>query len=140
MAQVTIHDSSMSGITWKAAVGPQVSEHLVMIEITKAGKHGFLLEESRPWDATCKVWRCPRPSGIPKYLWALLTQKLQEFEPRVEVPSPQKPSLPSPLRGSFPGASQSISVGRMSFPSFLAMELVEVHCSESYRRHAAQAH
>jgi hypothetical protein len=94
----------MSGITWKAAVGPQVSEHLVMIEITKAGKHGFLLEESRPWDATCKVWRCPRPSGIPKYLWALLKQKLQEFEPRLEVPSPQKP--PVPLASGGPSQAQ----------------------------------
>ena len=125
-----------------------MSEHLLMIEISKAGKHGLLLEESRPWDATSKVWRCPRPSGIPKYLWALLEQKLRQIEPVAVAPSvalhQKAPAvMPSPAHGIrriFPGASEAIGNGRTSFPAFLAMELVEAHCPEIYRRHTAQAH
>ena len=65
-----------------------MSRHLLMIEISKAGKHGLLLEESWAWDAAGKVWRCPlRPSGIPKYFWALLDQKLRQIEPMAVTPS-----------------------------------------------------
>jgi hypothetical protein len=108
MAPITIYASSMSGITWKAAVGPQVSEHLVMIEISKAGKHGLLLQESRPWDATSKVWRCPRPSGIPKYLWALLEQKLRQSEPLPKAGPAAVPARPRRGLSSQEAASRGV--------------------------------
>ena len=38
MAPITIYASTMSGITWKAVTDQAVSEHLLMIEISKAGK------------------------------------------------------------------------------------------------------
>ncbi|MFS6826178.1 hypothetical protein [Cyanobium sp. ATX-6F1] len=136
----TLHDSTMSGITWKAAVSEQISEHLVMVLFTKAGKNGLLLKESRPWDATCKAWRGTRPSKIPKYLWALVESRLQEFEPREKLPATKPPSRPLALRRSFPGASESIGNGRISFPSFLAMELIEGYCADPFRNHTAQAH
>jgi hypothetical protein len=142
MAPITIYASTLSGITWRAITGKAVSRHLLMIEISKAGKHGLLLEESRPWDATSKVWRCPRPSGIPKYLWALIEQKLRQIEPIAVTPSfalQQKSAaeMPSPghgIRRTFPGASEAIGNGRISFPAFLAMELIEAHHPELYRR------
>ncbi|PZV02805.1 MAG: hypothetical protein DCF24_01195 [Cyanobium sp.] len=120
----------MSGITWRAAVSKQISEHLVMIQFTKAGKHGLLLEEARPWDVTCKVWRCPRPSGIPKYLWALLEQKLRQIEP-LQMPVPV--AVPArPRRGL---SSQEVTLsGLVPFPAFLAMELLEAHHPDLYRR------
>lgn len=132
----------MSGITWRAVTAKAVSENLLMIEISKAGKNGLLLEESRPWDATCKLWRCPRPSRIPKYLWALLEQKLRQIEPMAVAPSgvqqrkvpAEKASPGQGLRRSFPGASEAIGNGRMGFPAFLAMELIEAHHLELYRR------
>jgi hypothetical protein len=102
MAPITIYASTMSGITWRAVTGKAVSEHLLMIEISKAGKRGLLLEESRPWDATCKVWRCPRPSGIPKYLWALIEQKLRQIEP-LPMPGPVAVPAGRPWRGHLPG-------------------------------------
>jgi hypothetical protein len=113
MAPITIYASTMSGITWRAVTGQAVSEHLLMIEISKAGKHGLLLEESRPWDATCKVWRCPRPSGIPKYLWALIEQKLRQIKPMAVAPSgeqhqkapAEKPSSVKKILRTLPGAS-----------------------------------
>ena len=114
-----------------------------MIEISKAGKHGLLLEESWAWDAAGKVWRCPlRPSGIPKYFWALLDQKLRQIEPIAVTPSfalQQKSAaeMPSPghgIRRTFPGASEAIGNGRISFPAFLAMELIEAHHPELYQR------
>lgn len=40
MESITIHESTMSGITWKAVTGKAVSEHMLMIEIGKAGQHG----------------------------------------------------------------------------------------------------
>ena len=45
--------------------------------------------------------------------------------------------LPSPAHGIrriFPGASEAIGNGRMSFPAFLAMELIEAHHPELYQR------
>ncbi len=131
MAPITIYASTMSGITWRAVTGQTVSEHLLMIEISKAGKHGLLLEESRPWDATCKVWRCPRPSGIPKYLWALLEQKLRQIEPR-QKPGPVAVPAGRPRRGL---SSQEVTLsGLVHFPAFLAMELLEAHHPDLYRR------
>ena len=53
------------------------------------------------------------------------------------APAVTKPAAP---RRRFPAQAEAIGSGRMSFPSFLAMELVEVHCPEIYRRHSAQAH
>ncbi len=121
----------MSGITWRAVTGKAVSEHLLMIEISKAGKHGLLLEESRPWDATCKVWRCPRPSGIPKYLWALLEQKLRHIVPR-QKPGPAAVPARRPRRGL---SSREVTLsGLVPFPAFLAMELLEAHHPDLYRR------
>jgi len=130
MAPITIYASTMSGITWRAVTGKAVSEHLLMIEISKAGKHGLLLEESRPWDATSKVWRCPRPSGIPKYLWALLEQKLRQIEP---PPMAGPAAVPArPRRGL---SSQEVTLsGLVPFPAFLAMELIEAHHPDLYRR------
>ncbi len=120
----------MSGITWRAVTGKAVSEHLLMIEISKAGKHGLLLEESRPWDATCKVWRCPRPSGIPKYLWALLEQKLRHIVPR-QKPGPAAVPARRPRRGL---SSREVTLsGLVPFPAFLAMELPEAHHPDLYR-------
>jgi hypothetical protein len=107
-----------------------VSEHLLMIEISKAGKHGLLLEESRPWDATSKVWRCPRPSGIPKYLWALLEQKLRQFDP---LPMPGPAVVPVRLRRGLSSQEVTLS-GLVPFPAFLAMELIEAHHPDLYRR------
>jgi hypothetical protein len=130
MAPITIYASTMSGITWRAVTGKAVSEHLLMIEISKDGKHGLLLEESRPWDATCKVWRCTRPSGIPKYLWALLEKKLCQIEP---LPRPGPSAVPArPLRGL---SSQEVTLsGLVPFPAFLAMELIEAHHPHLYRQ------
>ena len=131
MASITIYASTMSGITWRAVTGQAVSEHLLMIEISKAGKHGLLLEESRPWDATCKVWRCPRPSGIPKYLWALIEQKLRQIE---SLPMAGHAAVPArrPRRGL---SSQEVTLsGLVPFPAFLAMELIEAHHPDLYRQ------
>jgi hypothetical protein len=133
MAPITIYSSTMSGITWRAVTGKAVSQHLLMIEISKAGKHGLLLEESRPWDATSKVWRCPRPSGIPKYLWSLLEQKLRQMEPIALAPAGRSGSGQG-IRRIFPGANEAIGNGRMSFPAFLAMVLIEAHHPHLYRR------
>jgi hypothetical protein len=133
MAPITIYASTMSGITWRAVTGKAVSEHLLMIEISKAGKHGLLLEESRPWDATSMVWRCPRPSGIPKYLWALLEQKLSQIELIAQVPAGRSGSGQG-IRRIFPGVSEAIGNGRVSFLAFLAMELIEAHHPDLYRR------
>ncbi len=120
----------MSGITWRAVTGKAVSEHLLMIEISKAGRHGLLLEESRPWDATSKVWRCPRPSGIPEYLWALLEQKLRQIDP-LPMPGPAVVRV-RPRRGL---SSQEVTLsGLVPFPAFLAMELIEAHHPDLYRR------
>lgn len=131
MAPITIYTSTMSGITWRAVTGKGVSEHLLMIEISKAGKNGLLLKESRPWDATCKVWRCPRPSGIPKYLWALLEQKLRQIEP-LEKPGPAVVPAVRPWRGL---SSQEVTLsGLVPFPAFLPMELLEAHHPDLYRR------
>ena len=131
MAPITIYASTMSGITWRAVTGKAVSEHLLMIEISKAGKRGMLLEESRPWDATCKVWRCPRPSGIPKYLWALLEQKLRQIEP-LQKPGHGPVQAGRRRRGL---SSQEITLsGLVPFPAFLAMELIEAHHLDPYRR------
>jgi hypothetical protein len=115
MAPITIYASTMSGITWRAVTGKAMSEHLLMIEISKAGKHGLLLEESRPWDATSKVWRCPRPSGIPKYLWALLEQKLRQIE-SLHMPVPAAVPAGRPRRGL---SSQEVTLsGLVPFPAF----------------------
>jgi len=131
MAPITIYASMMSGITWRAVTGQAVSEHLLFIEISKAGKHGLLLQESRPWDATCKVWRCPRPSGIPKYLWALLEQKLRQIGP-LQKPGPAAVPSRRPWRGL---SSQEVTLsGLVPFPAFLAMELLEAHHPDLYRR------
>ena len=130
MAPITIYASTMSGITWRAVTGQAVSQHLLMIEISKAGKNGLLLEESRPWDATGKVWRCPRPSRIPKYLWELLEQKLRQIEPR-QKPGPAAVPV-RPRRGL---SSQEVTLsGLVPFPAFLAMELLEAHQPHLYRR------
>jgi hypothetical protein len=131
MAPITIYASTLSGITWRAVTCKAVSEHLLMIEISKAGKNGLLLEESRPCDATSKVWRCPRPSGVPKYLWALLEKKLRQIEPL------QKPgSAPVPAgrpRGGLSSQEVTLS-GLVPFPAFLAMELIEAHHPHLYRQ------
>jgi len=130
MAPITIYESTMSGITWRAVTGKAVSEHLLMIEISKAGKRGVLLEESRPWDATSKVWRCPRPSRIPKYLWAVLEQKLRQIEP-LEKAGPV--AVPARTRRGLSSQEVTLS-GLVPFPAFLAMELIEAHHPDLYRR------
>jgi hypothetical protein len=131
MAPITIYASTMSGITWRAVTGKAVSEHLLMIEISKAGKRGLLLEESRPWDATSKEWRCHRPSRIPKYLWAVLEQKLRQIGP-LEKPGHAAVQVRSPRRGL---SSQEVTLsGLVPFPAFLAMELIEAHHPDLYRR------
>ena len=131
MAPITIYASTLSSITWRAVTGKAVSQHLVMIEISKAGKHGLLLEESRPWDATSKVWRCPRPSGIPKYLWALLEQKLSQIEP---LPMAGPAAVPARSRRGLSSSQEVTLSGLVPFPAFLAMELIETHHPHVYRR------
>ena len=88
------------------------------------------LEESRPWDATSKIWRCPRPSGIPKYLWALLEQKLRQIEP---LPRPVPVAVPARTRSGLSSHEVTLS-GLVPFPAFLAMELIEAHHPDLYRR------
>ena len=75
----------------------------------------------------------PRPSGIPKNLWALLEQKLRQIEPIAQAPAVRFGSGQG-IRRIFPGASEAIGNGRMSFPAFLAMELIEAHHPDLYRR------
>jgi hypothetical protein len=41
-----------------------MGEHLLMIEISKAGKRGLLLEDSRPWEASCNVPPQPQASTV----------------------------------------------------------------------------
>ena len=122
---------TLSRITWRAVTGKAVREHLLMIEISQAGEHGLLLEESGPWDATCTVWRCPRPSGIPEYLWALLEQKLRQIEPN-QKPRPVAVPAELPRRGlSSEGVTPLTLVPLLTF---LEMELIEAHHPHAYRR------
>ena len=104
MAPITIYSSTMSGITWRALTGKAVSEHLLMIEISKAGKHGLLLEK-----------------------------KLRQMEPIALAPAGRSGSGQG-IRRIFPGANEAIGNGRMSFPGFLAMVLIEAHHPHLYRR------
>jgi len=41
-----------------------MGEYLLMIKISKAGKLGLLLEESRPWEASCNIPPHSQASGF----------------------------------------------------------------------------
>ena len=76
------------------------------------------------------MWRCPRPSGIPKYLWALLEQKLRQIEP---PPMAGPAAVPARRRRELSSQEVTLS-GLVPFPAFLAMELIEAHHPYLYRR------
>jgi hypothetical protein len=74
--------------------------------------------------------RCPRPSGIPKNLWALLEQKLRQIEP---LPRPVPVAVPARTRRGLSSQEVTLS-GLIPFPAFLAIALIEAHHPDLYRR------
>jgi hypothetical protein len=106
---------------------------MATVSITKRGKHGILSQFCGTWDCASKSWAHGEPHSLPKYLQRLVQKKLEAFHfpPRQEASAD---SVPVPIRRRFSGATEAIGNGRMSFPAFLAMELIEAHHLEIYRR------
>jgi hypothetical protein len=147
-----LHEATQNGIRWCVVRRLDLSEP-GCVTFQKWGKHDRpLLCQLARWDAEQRRWAMGffRPSSprVPRYVTAKVEAALvKEFAAKPKpAPSPRPVPggppvpVPIPVRRTIATASQSVSVGRMSFPSFLAMELVEAHCPEIYRRHTAQAH
>jgi hypothetical protein len=126
MASITIHESTMSGISWRAQVSQPVSPSVATVSINKRGRHGILSQFCGTWDCASKSWAHGEPHSLPKYLQRLVQKKLEAFHfPPRQPASPN--AVPVPIRRRFSGATEAIGNGRMSFPAFLAMELIEAH-------------
>jgi hypothetical protein len=147
-----LHEATQNGIRWCVIRRLDLPEP-GCVTFQKWGKHDRpLLCQVARLDAEQGTWAMgffrPTPPRVPKYLTAKVEAAMvKEFaatpepapSPRPMPGSPPVP-VPVPVRRIVPNASEAVSVGRMSFHSFLAMELIEAYHPDLYRRHTAQAH
>jgi hypothetical protein len=107
----------------------------------KRSRHSKLLDQLSEWGPD--GWRSQPGSRVPssRVPKGLLKRIEQELQRRNRPPAQPLPAAERLMRGSrVPGVTEAVSGGRLPFPSFLAMELVEAYLPDRYRRAKAPAH
>jgi hypothetical protein len=106
------------------------------VRFLKHGKRSKLLDQIGEWSP--QGWRSAPGPRVPKYLAERIERELQR---RSRPPLQPLPPSQQKQRGCrVPGVTEAISCGRMPFPAFLAMELVEAYLPDLYRQHTAPGH
>jgi hypothetical protein len=135
---IVLHEHTQDGIRWRVSLHPEIDRGpgISAIRFLKRSRHSKLLDQLSEWGPD--GWRSLPSSRVPRVLLKRIEQELQRRNRPAAQPLPAAERL---MRGSrVPGVTEAVSGGRLPFPSFLAMELVEAYLPDQYRRAKAPAH
>jgi hypothetical protein len=134
-APIVLWDHTRGGIRWRVSIHPEiVREGVQVVRFLKRGKTRKLLDQFREWGP--QGWICPPSAKVPIDLVERIERELQRRMPP-SGPSAAGSTRPAIQRVTSMGAREAVSCGRMSFPAFLAMELIEASLPDPFRRMAS---
>ena len=140
---IVLHDHTKAGIRWRVSIHPELwAEGTTVVRFLKRGRSGRLLDQLCRWSPQGGWAPGHAPSArVPQLLRRRIEAELQRRHRRSRQSSAAAATKPPVHRSSIPGVTEAVSCGRMSFPAFLAMELIEAYLPLWDPRHtASQAH